>query len=94
MLILELFQFRVLRYRQNTLIAFKSKGMEASVVSLDNPQVCCPVLPNNTFTLYRHSCVPSKRVLLHLPQRFGRRLQVKEADFRFYPEIPRIPHIV
>ena len=91
------FKVRLLIYQYlhvlNSLIAFKSKGMEASVVSLDNPQVCCPVLPNNIFTLYRYEWVPPKMALPHLLGRFTRGLHVNEADLRFYPEIPRLPHI-
>ena len=42
---------------------------------------------------YRHEWLPPKTALLHLPLRFTPGLQVNEADLRFYPEIPRLPHI-
>ena len=44
--------------------------------------------------MYRHEWVPPKTALPHLPRRFTRGFHVNEADLRFYPEIPRLPHIV
>ena len=43
--------------------------------------------------MYRHEWVPPKTALPHLPLRFTRDLHVNKAGLRFYPEIPRLPHI-
>ena len=43
--------------------------------------------------IYRYESVPPQTALPHLPRRFTRVLQIYEAYFGFYPEIPRLPQI-